>query len=148
MTHKDKARTAPQRLSPSSLTARILLIDDDEIVTNTISMMLKTGSHQVVAAYNGVDALREFDAQPFDLVITDLFMPGMSGWEIVKEIRKRSAKTPIMLLTGSIEAVTAHENHHLDEMGVFEIMMKPIRMNDLLSRVDLALRSRIAEGTT
>lgn len=115
--------------------ARILLIDDDDIVTQTLAMILRTDGHIVTPASNGIDALKIFSENTFDLIITDLFMPQMSGWDIIRRIRLVSTDIPVIVLTGSIEAITSSPSHSFDELGVVDLLMKPVRMADLLARV-------------
>jgi DNA-binding response OmpR family regulator len=141
-----KHNTAPSGPKPSSAKqsrdvrnsrkiARILLIDDDDIVTQTLAMILRTDGHIVTTASNGTDALKIFSANTFDLIITDLFMPLMSGWDIIRRIRLVSTDIPVIVLTGSIEAITTSISHSFDELGVVDLLMKPVRMADLLARV-------------
>ncbi len=115
--------------------AKILLIDDDDIVTQTLAMILRTDGHIVTTASNGPDALKIFSENTFDLIITDLFMPQMSGWDIIRRIRLVSTDIPVIVLTGSIEAITTSPSHSFDELGVVDLLMKPVRMADLLARV-------------
>jgi DNA-binding response OmpR family regulator len=131
-----KHNTAPSGPKPSSAKqlrdvrnsrkiVKILLIDDDDIVTQTLAMILRTDGHIVTI----------FSENTFDLIITDLFMPQMSGWDIIRRIRLVSTDIPVIVLTGSIEAITTSPSHSFDELGVVDLLMKPVRMADLLARV-------------
>jgi CheY-like chemotaxis protein len=78
----------------------VLIIDDEDFVRETLSEMLKVLSHKVVLAESGREAFERMAAHSFDLVFTDLSMPEMDGWEVAREIRRRSPDTSIILVTG------------------------------------------------
>ncbi len=79
--------------------ARILAVDDSEPMRQLVSQTLKTGGHEVVLAVDGPNALAIFAAEKFDLVITDINMPGMDGIELVRRMRERDTEIPILALT-------------------------------------------------
>jgi PAS domain S-box-containing protein len=80
---------------------KILVIDDEDIVRETLADMLTALSHTVVLASGGLEALEKLDSGHFDLVFTDLSMPGMDGWEVAREIRRRiGADISILMVTG------------------------------------------------
>ena len=87
---------APLHRLPSQ---NILLIDDDASVRDSISMMLVAMGHQITTAPSGQEGLALLETEGFNLVITDLGMPGMSGREVIEEIRTGWPGTPIILLT-------------------------------------------------
>lgn len=80
--------------------ARILLIDDDELVLATIRRALERDGQEVVPAGGGREGLAVFDGETFDLVITDLVMPDGEGIETIRAIRARNADTPIIAISG------------------------------------------------
>jgi DNA-binding response OmpR family regulator len=81
-------------------TARVLLVEDEEMIRETLGEMLALYRHRVTLATSGPDALRQFRAGAFDIVMTDLGMPGMSGLDLAREIRRRDARVGIVLATG------------------------------------------------
>ncbi len=78
-----------------------MVIDDEDFVRETLADMLTALNHEVTLATGGLDALKKLNADHFDLVFTDLSMPGMDGWEVAREIRRRvGAEIGIVLVTG------------------------------------------------
>jgi CheY-like chemotaxis protein len=107
---------------------RVLLIDDDESVLETLADALREARHEVVVASTGADGLERLRADRFDLVITDLGMPGMSGWEVARAVKALCPDTGVVLVTGWGIEPSAEE---LRESGVDRIMTKPIHVNDV-----------------
>ena len=81
-------------------TLNILVVDDEPAVRETLAEMLEAGSHRVLLAEGGQDALQKLRSNSVDLVFTDLAMPEMDGWETAREIRKRWPEIKIVLVTG------------------------------------------------
>lgn len=80
--------------------ARILLIEDEEGVRGTVRLILESDGHTVREAGDGVQGVALFEGQPFDLVITDLYMPGKEGIETIQDIRASSRAVPILAISG------------------------------------------------
>jgi len=79
---------------------RILVIDDEESVRSVLSRILTQVKHQVDVAKDGEEGIKLFHEGEFDIVLTDLGMPGMSGWDVCREIKKMSPQTPVGMITG------------------------------------------------
>ena len=115
---------------------RILVIDDEPDVLNIIVEILKTAGYEVVAASNGEAGLKELEGNFFDLIFTDLMMPGIGGMDVLQHIITRSPKTLCIILTGygtiesSVEAI---------KKGAFDYITKPITAKALLIAVEKAL---------
>ncbi|GBE57428.1 blue-light-activated protein [bacterium BMS3Abin01] len=89
----------------TEMRARVLIIDDIEMIRTLLQGVLEGMGHTVEAAGSGSSGIEIFDRQlavgePFDLVMTDLGMPEMSGWEVVEEIKRLSPRTPVAMITG------------------------------------------------
>ena len=82
------------------LEKKILLVDDEAIVLETYSALLREKGYSVVTANCGRQALEKFFLQSFDLVITDLTMSDGDGFALIKEIKKKSPGTPVLVITG------------------------------------------------
>ncbi len=76
------------------------MVDDEEVVRETLAEMLTDLDHKVVTAACGRDAVEQLAHANFDLVFTDLAMPEMDGWETAREIRKQRPGLPVVLVTG------------------------------------------------
>lgn len=86
--------------SSSRCKYKILVVDDNENIRDMLDDFLTFEGHKPVLAKDGKEALKLFSEQDFDMVITDLGMPGMSGWELSKQIKQRKPQIPIVIITG------------------------------------------------
>jgi DNA-binding NtrC family response regulator len=114
------------------MTARILIVDDEQIIRESLGFVLRKEGYHVEEASNGVEALRKHEEQPFDVVITDIEMPEMRGIELLERISQRSPQTFVVVITafGSIEtAIQALRK------GAYDYILKPIDFDDLLHRI-------------
>jgi len=140
-------RPLPRRVAPQPQTqpepirtraARVLLVDDDELVRETYEETLRSGGHDVCSVGGGSEALAEFAEQPFDVVVTDLSMHEMSGFDLSREIKRLYPGVPVILLSGW--AIQENEER-VRESGIDHVLVKPCRVEDLLSAVQNALRA-------
>jgi signal transduction histidine kinase len=117
---------------------RILLVDDEEPLLKLGRKMLASFGYQVTTATNGVQALKVFRETPhqFDLVITDLTMPKMTGLDLSRNILELNADMPIILCTGFSEVIQAETAKRL---GIRELAIKPIVWKDLAQVIRRAL---------
>jgi CheY-like chemotaxis protein len=88
------------RLPPDKLLAKILVVDDDTAVQATIRLLLERAGHNVVVAGDGRSGLAIFEADEFDLLFLDIFMPGMDGLETMRLVRQQQPLTPIIVISG------------------------------------------------
>lgn len=120
--------------------ARILLIEDDEIFVELVTDYLEAAGHMVSAIHHGDEALRAVDESAPELLILDYNLPGMTGLEILREVRRRSygEHLPVLMLTakpGRLLPVRAHHD------GVDDYLTKPVAPEPLLQRVEALLIS-------
>jgi len=108
----------------------IMVVDDEEAIRETYCEFLQSQGYQVDTFSNGIDALKKIQAgsTKFDLVITDLTMPGLSGDKLAIEILKTQPEVPIILCTGYSEVMTETK---AIELGIKKYVQKPISNNDL-----------------
>jgi PAS domain S-box-containing protein len=85
---------------PAAPALSVLVIDDEEAVRTTLAEMVEALGHRVTAVDGGQAALRALEASDFDLVFSDLSMPGMDGWEVAREIRRRRPSARVVIVTG------------------------------------------------
>ena len=111
--------------------ARVLLVDDDQRLLTVLSDMLRSGGHQVTTAANGEEAIATFDPARHDVVITDLGMPKVNGWQVAEHVKTRAPDTRVFLLTGWGEGVTATESSKY----VDQVLAKPISADALLEQL-------------
>ena len=127
----------PERSGAPASVARVLLVDDDPRLVAVLSDMLQAEGHQVTAATNGAEALTLFDPGAHDVVITDLGMPRMNGWEVAERVKTRSPGTAVFILTGWGEGVSAHDSSQF----VDRIIAKPVSAESLLEQLAELKRS-------
>lgn len=139
--------TAGQPAGKSGSVARILVIDDDDLVAKTIVALLESAGHDVQLGTDGRDALRAFRVGAFDLIVTDIFMPEMEGLETIREIRRLDRKVPIIAMSGGPRAtVMSGAMAAMDHLEVAQLLGatrsigKPITRGKLLPVVDDCLR--------
>jgi CheY-like chemotaxis protein len=106
---------------------QILLIDDEEEVLNTIARILQASGHGVVKARNGKEGISRFNELPFDLVITDLFMPFANGDEVARHVRTAEKRVPVIGITGTPK--------DMDRSCFDKILEKPFMFEDLIESI-------------
>ncbi len=119
----------PARAEEASAALRCLVVDDEVLVGDVMGDMLSSLGHETVVMRRGDEAVARFGAQPFDVVFTDLSMPGLSGWDVARAIRAASAATPVFLVTGFGVEVAPDE---LGPQGVDAVLSKPISLQDMV----------------
>jgi len=107
---------------------KILVVDDEPAIRDVLAAYLKEHGHSVVAAVNGIEALKLFSQSEWDLVLTDGLMPEMSGAELAREIRKQNANVPIFLVSGSSDMVQAAAD---ETSPIDRIIRKPFTRDTL-----------------
>lgn len=112
--------------------ARILVIDDEEFIRSVLSRTLAQVHHQVTLAENGEKGIQLFQEKKFDIVLTDLGMPGMSGWDVCRTIKKISPHTPVGMITGWGAEISQSK---MEECGLDFLISKPFDFNQILNVV-------------
>ncbi len=111
----------------------VLVVDDEEDIRDLVCEILETAGHRVVAAANGARALELLDAGTFDLMLCDVGMYPMSGWDVVSAARTRDPHLGIALLTGW-DATLPQER--IAAAGVDVVLGKPFQVDRILGVVD------------
>jgi DNA-binding NtrC family response regulator len=111
---------------------RILIVDDEAIVRETIKDDLMEAGYDVVEAHNGLEGVRQFKNGAIDLVISDLVMDEMDGLGVLKEVKKISPDTPVIIITAYPSPKMAKEARVL---GASDIINKPAGMRTLFKAV-------------
>jgi two-component system, sensor histidine kinase and response regulator len=119
---------------------RILIVDDAPEILSITESILSSAGYQTISYTNGLVALQIMELMPPDLIILDVNMPSINGYEMTKRIRSNSAwdDTPIVLCTALDPAQAAVGL----ECGANDLLPKPFAMEELLGKVSLLLRSR------
>jgi EAL domain-containing protein (putative c-di-GMP-specific phosphodiesterase class I) len=121
--------------------ARVLVVDDEPALRRGISRILRTADYEVAVAADGGDAARLLETERFDLILTDIDLPGMSGLDLLRHARARGLDSAVMLITGYPAVQTAVEA--LDN-GAASYLIKPVEAQTLLDAVRRAIDLRAA----
>ena len=116
---------------------RILIVEDDENLSLLYQSALKNERSEVFRAMNGVDALNILDKQFIDLIISDIMMPDMDGYELAESLREAGYELPILFITAKD---SFEDKKRGFTIGVDDYMVKPIDVNEMILRVDALLR--------
>ncbi len=120
------------------MTKKILIVDDDPSMVGLISQVLSSKGYEVLESNNGQDALRLLYSQKPDLVLLDVVMPIMDGWQTCSRIRDISAAIPIIMLTG--QRKTEEDVVRGLDYGADDYLIKPVGNKELAARVQAMLR--------
>lgn len=115
---------------------KILIVDDDPHIRELIGLYLRRNGFDIIEAVDGMQALRLLDNTKVDLVLLDIMMPNLDGWELCGEIRRRSSM-PMLMLTAQGEIAKKVRGLQL---GADDYMVKPFELVELLARVKALLR--------
>ncbi len=116
--------------------ARILLIDDEAAILELTSEILEGNGHKTVCAHSGKEGIQRSKEEEFDIVITDLVMPDLSGWQVAQAIKKNRANTVVILATGW---GTQLDRDRLSRSDIDLLLSKPSKLDDVLQAVKEAL---------
>lgn len=114
---------------------RILVIEDEDMVRDTVRDVLTRAGYEVSGAVNGEKGLDALNARPIDLVITDILMPEKEGIETIIEIRKTNSDIKILAISGGGRAQSLHPLEMAGRIGADMILAKPFEPEKLLSVV-------------
>jgi len=120
---------------------RILVIDDEESVRFTLREILEHENYEVTVAKDGVEGTALFTAQPFPLVITDLFMPEKEGLETIIELREDYPDTKIIAISGGGSMGLTNFLESARKLGVDQVIAKPFGKDEVLDCVKECLAS-------
>src|SRR5918911_2712470 len=120
----------------SQAPAQVLVVDDEAPIRITMSDMLRRRGYEVVVAASGEEALALIHQRPFDLLLLDLRMPGLSGLDVAQRAHALQPDAAIIILTGHGSLESAVEGIHL---GVFDYLLKTASPKEVLARVTAAI---------
>ena len=123
----------------NSKSSRILIVEDEKAIADGLEFNFQEDGFETLVRGDGPSAIEAFDEQgPWSLVVLDLMLPGMSGYEICKEIRKRNTTIPVMVLSAR---ETSLDKAHAFDCGASQYVTKPFDLQEVLSRVRNLVKS-------
>jgi DNA-binding NtrC family response regulator len=121
---------------------KLLLVDDEARFVETLSKRLTARGFDVQGALSGPQALDLLRERPFDVVLLDVWMPGMDGLEVLKEIRRLHPSVRVVLVSGNASITAAVEGIRL---GATDYLLKPVEIDDVLAKVEEAFEKKRLE---
>lgn len=115
---------------------RVLIIEDDQEISMLLTVILRKAKLEPVAAYSGTEGLLQLQNKVFDLILLDLMLPGKTGEELIKEIRKESS-IPIIVISAKVDI---EDKVQVLKMGADDYITKPFHQEEVLARVEVQLR--------
>ncbi len=145
MTKTSKMIEAPQTPTPTQATSSpftILLVDDVKAVRRAVAPFLEFEGYRVLEAEDGLEALTLIDDHPVDLVLLDISMPGMDGFEVLTQLRQRFAPEVLPVIISTGESTESTDQLRGFDLGANDYVTKPIDMAVVLARILAQLRGR------
>jgi DNA-binding response OmpR family regulator len=118
---------------------RILIVDDEEDIRKTLKLMLGTKNYENSEAEDGPSCLEILELKKFDLIIVDVMMPVMSGWDLVTKILKKWPEYKNKILFLSVLEIADERKKELIKMGVVDYINKPFNVSELKAKINSAL---------
>jgi PAS domain S-box-containing protein len=125
--------------APPRRSARVLLVDDEPQVLSALTELLQAAGHEVNAAASGAAALKIYRPGRYDVVMTNVGMAGMNGWEVAERVRAMDVKVPVVFITGW--GLREDERLRLSALRVQRCLFKPVRPDELDAAVQAAVAS-------
>jgi len=116
---------------------KIMVVDNEPDIVDLTRTVLEIGGYNVVPSYSGEEALRKLEKEKIDLVLLDIMMPGMSGWDVFNRIKKKHSDTKVAFM--SVLEISDKRKQVLLDEGLADYIMKPFDKDSLLERVDKIL---------
>ncbi len=121
------------------MTNKILIVDDEVLIRESLQASLVHAGHETKTVDNGERALDELDRDDYDLIITDLMMDGIGGIELIEKVREKDPTLPIIIITGYGKLESAVEALRL---GAADYLLKPYNVDELTLRINNCLEKR------
>lgn len=116
---------------------KILFVEDDRELNQTVCMFLNQNGYEAIGALNANDAYDEMYGNIFDLIISDIMMPGVDGYEFARTVRELDKEIPILFMTARDDFESKRKGYRA---GIDDYMVKPIDLDEMLLRIEALLR--------
>ena len=122
---------------------KIMVVDNEPDIVDLTRTVLELGGYNVVTAHSGEECLRKLEDEEVDLVLLDIMMPGMSGWDVFNRINRKSSSIKVAFL--SVLEISDKRKQVLLDEGLADYIMKPFDKDTLLDRVDRIMQLKEKE---
>ena len=122
---------SPAQKAPAQRVRKVLVVDDEQTICDILEQLLETEACEVVVASSGIDALTILNREDFDLIISDIVMPGMDGLEVLRKAKHIRPEIPVIMMSGFPSVDTTER---LKNSGAASYLAKPFTP-DILKRV-------------
>jgi two-component system response regulator VicR len=112
---------------------KVLVVDDEPDTLELIKLVLESAGFETILVNNGMEALAKIDAEKPDLVLLDIMMPNMDGWDVFRRIRERNTSVPIAILTAKAQNIDKLLGLHV--LKADDYITKPFGKNELIGKV-------------
>ena len=117
--------------------ANILIVEDEQKIADTLKLGLSENGYQVDVAYDGLIGLKLFESYSFNLVVIDINLPGLNGYELCKKIRAKNAQVPVIMLTALSSLDDKIEGY---DSGADDYIIKPFEFKELIMKIRVLLK--------
>ncbi|HVQ00804.1 MAG TPA: response regulator [Candidatus Thermoplasmatota archaeon] len=118
---------------------KIMVVDNEPDIVDLTRTVLELGGYTVIPSYSGEEALRKLEKEKVDLVLLDIMMPGMSGWDVFNRIKKKNKEVKVAFM--SVLEISEKRKQVLLDEGLADYIMKPFDKETLLRHIDTILKS-------
>lgn len=112
---------------------KVLIVDDEPDTLELVKLVLESGGFETMSAANGMEALAHIDRKKPDLVLLDIMMPDMDGWDVFRRIKEKNPKIPIAILTAKAQNIDKLLGLHV--LKADDYITKPFGKNELIGKV-------------
>ena len=117
---------------------KIMVVDNEPDIVDLTRTVLELGGYNVIPTYSGEECLRKLEKEKVDLVLLDIMMPGMSGWDVFNRIKKKNKEVKVAFM--SVLEISDKRKQVLLDEGLADYIMKPFDKDTLLQKVDDILK--------
>jgi len=118
---------------------KVLVVDDEPDTLELIKLVLESAGFEAILVNNGMEALAKIDAEKLDLVLLDIMMPDMDGWDVFRKIKERNTTIPIAILTAKAQNIDKLLGLHV--LKADDYITKPFGKNELIGKVRKLIES-------
>ncbi len=118
---------------------RIMVVDNEPDIVDLTRTVLELGGYEVIPVYSGEECLKKIEEEPVDLILLDIMMPGMSGWDVFNRIKRKHQQVKVAFM--SVLEISDKRKQVLLDEGLSDYIMKPFDKDSLLDKVDSMLQS-------